>query len=483
MRQLIKTVALCLIATLTIISCAEDTGSLGIYSEVDGIKTSVTTFSITTNSTLTGKVIADNTNAYLGKVIDPETGAVIEADFATQFYCLEDYSLPEKANMIGDIKKDPVTGDTLEIEYGKVQCDSCEVQIFLKDYYGDGNNPMKLEVYLLDSKNIMEESTTYYTDINLKEYLPSSATPIATKVFTPIDYSISEEKRKDDSYTSNIRIRLPKSFGQDILEKGYEHPENLKNPYLFVHEVFPGLYFRISSGEGTMLTTMVSKVDIYYDYCSKKNQKEIYQGVTRFAATPEVIQSTHIANGNMEELMNETGHTYLKTPAGICTELQLPIDEVFDQHPTDSVSKAQIDLIRYNSENDKYVLGTPASLLMVRKQDMQKFFAENKTPDGRTSYLTSFDASHNLYSFSNISRLLAYCKHEKIKAAKEEGLTEEQWVAKNPDWNKVVIIPVVYSSNSSGVITNVSHDMGMNSAKLVGGDTKLQMQVIYSKFN
>ena len=50
------------------------------------------------------------------------------------------------------------------------------------------------------------------------------------------------------------------------------------------------------------------------------------------------------------------------------------------------------------------------------------------------------------------------------------------------DWNKVVLVPVVTTTNNSGAQVSVTHDLSLNSVRLVGGDTKIKMQVVYSKF-
>ena len=134
---------------------------------------------------------------------------------------------------------------------------------------------------------------------------------------------------------------------------------------------------------------------------------------------------------------------------------------------------------------------------------MYSFFRNHNVADGRTSYTTSFSSTYNSYTFSNICRLLSYCMHEKTQALVEEnkerkskGLStyseaewDVEWAMRNPDWNKVVLIPVATSSNSYnssyGNINqqvSVSHDLSLNSVRLVGGDTKLTMQVVYSKF-
>lgn len=482
MRHILKNIACCLVAATAMLACTEDTGTMGIIPIEDGVSSSQETFKATTHSVLTGPVVANNANAYLGNIADPETGGLITASFATQFHCFENYSLPNKKQMVGEIKIDPATGDTLEIERGVVKCDSVEVRIFLSSFYGDGNNPMKLEVYALDQKTIMEEGEEYQTDHDLTKYVKDTK-PLATKVFTPTDYIISEAERESDTYNNNIRILLPKELGQGILEKYYENKKYFQDSYHFIRNVFAGLYFRISNGEGTMLTSRVCTFNVFFNFIDEKNPGKIEEGLARFSATPEVIQSSKITNNDVEKLLAEDAYTYLKTPAGLCTEMELPIDEIFGKNPNDSVSQAKITFTRYNKVQDMYQLGTPSSLLMVRKGHLSDFFKNNEVANGRTSYIASFSSAYNSYTFANIARMLAYCKHEKMENAKKEGISEAEWAAKNPDWNKVILVPVVATTNSSNVLTNVTHDMTMKSVKLFGGKDKIDLHVIYSKFH
>ena len=186
--------------------------------------------------------------------------------------------------------------------------------------------------------------------------------------------------------------------------------------------------------------------------------------------------------------MNDPSCTYLKTPAGIGTLIELPIREIYRNHETDSVSKAKLTLTRYNrSETSEYALGIPTTLLMVRKQDMRPFFTKRQVPDSQTSFITSYSSNYNSYTFDNLGRLISYCQHEKINGMKESGMTETQWESAHPDWDKVVVIPVKTSNTSDNYgqshVSSVTHDMGMNSVRLLGGpNTPLEMQVIYSGF-
>ena len=87
----------------------------------------------------------------------------------------------------------------------------------------------------------------------------------------------------------------------------------------------------------------------------------------------------------------------------------------------------------------------------------------------------------NKYTFSNIAQLITHCIEEKKKG--EAG--DPDWVKKNPDWNKVVLIPVKVDFDTNNSIIGVSNNLDMESAELKGGTkagNELKMQIIYTKF-
>ena len=51
-----------------------------------------------------------------------------------------------------------------------------------------------------------------------------------------------------------------------------------------------------------------------------------------------------------------------------------------------------------------------------------------------------------------------------------------------PDWDKVVLVPVTVNLNAQKGALSYSLDMDMHQVKLVGGDTKIKIKTIRSKF-
>ena len=136
-------------------------------------------------------------------------------------------------------------------------------------------------------------------------------------------------------------------------------------------------------------------------------------------------------------------------------------------------------------------MGIPQYVLMVRKKDMFSFFEENKITDNKTSFLNSSYSSSNTYTFTNIAPLITYCIEERKKGIIAAGGNPDKeedgkkWEAENPDWNKVVIIPVKAVRNSNNEIVEISNSLSMESAALKGGTNpanKLKMQIFYTTF-
>ena len=68
---------------------------------------------------------------------DPETNMQIKAEFLAQFSTLENYEFPAYDLMVKN-------------EQGEIEADSIEIRLYYEKYYGDENNPMKVDVYELE---------------------------------------------------------------------------------------------------------------------------------------------------------------------------------------------------------------------------------------------------------------------------------------------------------------------------------------------
>ena len=211
--------------------------------------------------------------------------------------------------------------------------------------------------------------------------------------------------------------------------------------------------------------------------------------MTQFAGSQEVLQTNRFNTANLQHLVDDNTCTYLKTPAGIITEVTLPVVKM--TAAGDSINSAKIIFNSYNDNNSsQFQFGTPKELLMVRKSEMDSFFEKNKLTDNVTSFYTTFNSTYNSYEYSNIARLIIHCENERqewMTANMEQYATAEEameaYEAQFPDWNKVVLVPVKTIKDSNKNIVNYRHDLSLNSTRLVGGEDAILIKVITSAFN
>lgn len=481
MKIIIYTV-IAIMSCITITSCDDTTDSIGnsLTDNMDMLKVTTDTFNVTTRSIIADSVLSRSTTGYLGTIRDLETGNYITGDFMAQFSTLENYKFPEKDSIVS-------------LQDGQVIADSCNIRLFYTDYYGDSLATMNITAYEMNEP--MKESVKYYSNYDpIAEGLIRTEGVKINKTYTLADLSISNEDRADASkYTPNIKINLNKpytdkngvtynNYGTYIMRMYYEDPDRFKNGYNFIHEVCPGFYFKTNDGLGSMAYITVSQLNVYFRYLNDST----YVGTTSFSATEEVLQTTNISNDNQSiaDLASDNTCTYLKTPAGIFTEITLPVDEITENHTNDTINTAKISLTRINNNtHNEYSLSAPSTLLMIPKDSIYSFFENGDIVDYKKSYIATYSSSTNQYTFNNISGMITY-----MTDIKKKGLAgNANWINENPDWNKVVVIPVSVTTNSSSQIVKIVHDMSLSSTKLVGGSDNpyepIKINVIYSKFN
>lgn len=472
MKKILITLIGAVLAVCLFNACDDTTEDIGI-SITDGndnLKISTDTVDITTCSIKADSVFARTTIGYLGKVRDPETGAYITGNYMTQFHTFEDYSMPEKEKMV-----------SLD-EEGAIIADSCELRLFFRTFYGDSLAVMKLTAHELSKP--MEEDFLYYSNYDpiKKGYVEQSGLKV-DKIYTLADQNVSPTLRADANYTKNIRIQLNapytdaqgktyNNYGTYIIQKYYENPQNLHNSYNFTHRVVPGFYFENSGGLGSMANIFATQLNVYFRYVTSADTISV--GTLQFTGTEEVLQTTNVTNdrATIKRLTDDNTCTYVKSPAGIFTEMTIPVDQIMAGHEKDSLNTASIQLQRINDTfSSEYAIQPPTTILIIPKDSIYSFFENQRVCNYKTSFVSSYTASTNGYTFGNISNMVKEMYHHRHST---------------PDWNKAVLIPVTVQYNSTGDMTTCLHNMSMTSTKLIGGPENpnpvIKMSIIYGKF-
>ena len=485
MRKIFSRLAIAMIAIATLMACDDTTEGLGVTltDNLDNLKIAADTFKVSSQSMKAGSVICRNTTGYLGRIQDPETETYITCDFMTQFHTLEQFALPSIDSIAS--KQD-----------GQIIADSCELRFYFAEFYGDSLALMKATCYELEKP--VKENINYLSDFDplTEGYVRTGEDALRLSLaYTLKDLRIPDSTRNKDNFLESICIPLNdeytdkdgktyNNYGTYLLRKYYEDPENFRDQYKFINNICPGFYVKMDNGLGSMAYINISQLFIYFR--STNPTGNVKKVSTLFAGTEEVLQTTHITNDSeaIDDLVADNTCTYLKSPAGIFTQLTLPVDEIMSGHENDTINTAKISLRRLNnSTQSEYALDIPNDLLMIPIDSLDSFFSKRQLADNKKSFVATYSSKSNEYTFNNISELVTTMYKERKKGG-------PSFTTEHPNWNKVVVIPVsvttTTSSNNSTVISDISHDMSLTSTRLIGGianlNTPITISVIYSKF-
>ncbi|MBW0022047.1 DUF4270 domain-containing protein [Segatella copri] len=486
--KILRLLTVLVIAALTFAACDDTTEGIGgsITNKIDNINISNSAFNVTTKSIVADSVLSRNNTGLIGKMKDPETRNYVKGDYMTQLSVLPTFSV-----------------DTLDYikqaNNGSIEADSCYLLVSYNTSYGDTIAPMKVTAYEMTKP--MAEDQEYYSNYDaFKEGWVSENNPHWSS-----NYNLS-----NTSDVKNFKIYLNKKYEKDgktyknygsyIMQTYAEHPEYFKTNYKFLHNVCPGFYIKNVGGTGNMAKIWNTELIFYWTRHKtiNKDSTAVSIGYNRFDGTEEVLQLNKIENDteNLKKLASKDQEkcTYLKSPAGIFTEVTLPIVDIMKGHEKDTLNTATISFPRLNNENEDnpYNFATPSTILMVQKDSLQSFFEKSKLADSRTSYTASYSSTgtyKNAYTFQNIANLVSAMYKNK---------------GKGENWNKVVLVPVNVITTTQGyttVISKINHDMSLASTRLIVGtddpnkdyttDEKtgkkvasgpIRIKVIYSKF-
>lgn len=486
--KILRLLTVLVIAALTFAACDDTTEGIGgsITNKIDNINISNSAFNVTTKSIVADSVLSRNNTGLIGKMKDPETGNYVKGDYMTQLSVLPTFSV-DTLDYIKQANK------------GSIEADSCYLLVSYNASYGDTIAPMKVTAYEMTKP--MAEDQEYYSNYDAFEkgwvnennqHWSSNYNLSNTSDVKNFKIYLNKEYKKDG--------KTYKNYGSYIMQTYAEHPEYFKTNFKFLHNVCPGFYIKNVGGTGNMAKIWNTELIFYWTRHKtiNKDSTAVSIGYNRFDGTEEVLQLNKIENDteNLKKLASKDQEkcTYLKSPAGIFTEVTLPIEDIMKGHEKDTLNTATISFPRLNNvdEDNPYNFATPSTILMVQKDSLQSFFEKSKLADSRTSYTASYSSTgtyKNAYTFQNIANLVSAMYKNK---------------GKGENWNKVVLVPVNVITTTQGyttVISKINHDMSLASTRLIVGtddpdkdyttDEKtgkkvasgpIRIKVIYSKF-
>ncbi|MDR0825541.1 MAG: DUF4270 domain-containing protein [Prevotella sp.] len=452
------------VLTVAFVACDDDLNKVGnsIQPGGDDISIAIDTVAITAKTvSLKDSVYAYTEWGLLGNYTDPVFGKV-SSDYLCELYCPENTVFPEKT----------------------ISIDSTFIEVLSDQFIGDSISPFGISAYRL-TKSL---NANFFTNIKPEKYCDMTK-PLGQGMFTV--YSTPS--------TSGLRsymLRANKSLGQEFYDEWEQsNGATFKNSEA-LKEFFKGMYVTNSFGSGSLLSVNTTMLRIYFKYTGRNaddTADSIRVGMFRLGFTPEVLQLNHIQNSIPESLFtNSDTRTYLKSPAGVCTELTIPLADIMKKAKETGKSNIKLNAANFKikgftEEEENNTLGKSSTLLFINKDSLNNFFLQKKMPDNITSFMMELSSS-NVYNFiygnvrGNVSNNLANMINYYMTYYKDE--------TNIPDL-KFLIIPVSAktqeSTSSSGstmyVYTNIYNQMSPTSAIFRTDKDNMKMSLIFSSYN
>ncbi len=361
--------------------------------------------------------------------------------------------------------------------------DSILLVMYYKRFFGDEYSPMNVSVYEMNKKTF-NYSTAYPSNINPDEYVDTNdpALLIGEKTFTAVDAITNQAP-------NFVVIKLSEDFLQ-----GFSNVQS--NTYTadsLFFDFFKGLYITTDFGSASMLYVRQIDLEYYhsYSYAVKDSNGQdstvtISNSIT-FPANSWVRQVNRFMHPDKTSIFNDLENAtdqihHISSPANIYTRVQIPFEEM-DSRINTNDSKVFLNDVKLKVYIDElpstaYSLSPPSSLLLIKEDAIDRFFANRELPADTVAVLGSVldeknatSGEINYYYSFDLARLLA---HEFKKAAQGEILDKN-----------FVLVPVQLKLNNNNAVTDVSQQFLLYGVEVCGGNHSqkpMKINVVYSKF-
>jgi hypothetical protein len=440
---------------ISLVACDDtvDRVGMGIQPGEDKVNTFGDSLPITGTTVKDPVLYAKTMNGLLGNFYDPAYGE-LKAGYICRFYPAQGFGPQERIDSI-----DRFSG-------GKI--DSIHLRILYSKYVGDSIAPMEVSVYPVRPSTPLTEN--YYTPLNPADYCDLSA-PMAKKVYTARDLNISDSLHQANvaaNLYQVVSVPLPLALGQSLYDE-YKacltdpSRQTFKTPEAMA-EFFPGLYLKSTLGSGSLLEVEKTHIFVYTSWTREVEdttqvnnlRTDTLVGFSVLDVSKEVIQLNEYAGTHDEQLWEvpQAEKMYLKTPAGIFSQITIPTGEIKRTIGNRKFSNVRLSIEaerpsdwQYNwvfpgTDDANKIAMSQSKLLLIEPDSIPTFFEKQKSADNKTTYFTTFDTSTYAYTYANIANIVQYAIDNNI----------------DPLVLRLVPVEVAYYTYTSSSYTTVSAD-------------------------
>lgn len=389
-------------ATAALTGCGDD-GTIGSTLLEDEVQIIVdSAFTVTGESVPTGSVQPGTLVELIGNVNIPGYGS-ISSNVVAQFL--------------------PATSlDTANYSAADIDSAFINFRYYPGGFIGDSIVPMGLTVYELTRQLPSDVNTSFDPS---GYYNP--AKPLTSGIYSPSTLDNSTEAAQT---TRTVALKLPLEFARNLFNTFIENPDNYINGQVFTRNVFPGIFATTTFGSGRLMqferTSITFNMHKYAENTTTNKIDTTYAEHEYYAVSPEVINNNNIDVRLDPTLVRqiEEGTPMLIAPAGYNARLRFPAPEVMAAYRAHGGLMAVLNTVTLDIPADTIssngLTGVPAYALLVLEKDLESFFTENKLPDGKTSFYSTYDTETRSYPFTALAPYIN-------SLLEKENVTEEDY--------------------------------------------------------
>ena len=392
-HKLLPALMLCLSAGIWGVSCNDDVSGIGGSLAEGEIGITVdSAFTVSGSPVYVPEFDARSGTLLLGNLKCPEYGT-LESSFVARLMPASSLDVPDT------ITEQQVDSMKLKLHYRKGA------------FTGDSITPMQLKVFRLTRQLPSDIKSSF----DPKGYYDSSA-PLGVKSYAATALGMKDSLLNRDNY-GHIQVRLPLALAREIFKAYRTNPEVFQWPSEFA-KYFPGIYVQNSFGSGNVVNITVAEIATYYR--THKMVTEVVDGVgvnkyvvardsvTLLSTAPEVLSSNVLRYNPSPAVKSlaENGEALITAPGGYMTRISFPAQAILDRYWKSDFNLAVINNLVFTVPaeeiSNSYGITPPPYLLMVKTKDLDSFFAENRTPDSKSSFWATYDTATKQYTFTSM---------------------------------------------------------------------------------
>lgn len=391
-KKLFSAACAALSLPLFLVSCQDDVSVIGNSVAKGEVVISIDSvgFKLNGRSVAAPVIDARSTTNMLGRLSLPEYGD-LRCSYVSRLMSVPELTIPDSITVdsINHFKM------VLEIPRGQIT--------------GDSLAPQRLRVYEL-TKQLPDDITNQFDPTGY--YSPSSL--LGTKSYTASAAALS-----DSAFTKlssiPLTVELPVEKGKRVFEEYRNNPSTFEWPASFA-KFFPGIYVENDFGRGCVFNVSSTRFNLFWKRLKREYNytdsvwvdKIVTDSVTVFATAPEVLSSNNISLIPSDAVKDAVarGEVMMQSPAGYNVEIDFPAQEIIDQFQKQGSSLSIVNNLSLTvpietMANDLGVT-EPPYMLMVKRNELEDFFAKNKIPDNKTSFWGAYSSTDKSYIFTSM---------------------------------------------------------------------------------